>query len=491
MKDMHVDVAVIGGGTAGLVSAAGCAALGARTILIERDRLGGECTWRGCVPSKTLLHVARQVDAARRLPALGVRIGEPEVDFRSVMSHVRQMRQEIHDRNESPAHLRRLGIRPLQAGARFLGPHLLELERRGHTRTVAFRTAIIAAGSSPSIPSVEGLETVPYLTTDTIFEIDELPRRLAVLGGGATGVEMAQAFARLGSEVTIVSDAAQLLPGFDDWAAEMIADVLSADGVELELGQKLRQVQPLDRGLRLTISHNDAVSSLDVDRLLIATGKRPNVDGLGLDAAGVDFGPRGVTVDAWCRTTAGHFFAVGDVTPASGFTHVAENMGRAAAINAVSRLPLARYEDRVIPSVIYTDPELATLGAAQRELDAAGETYDVIEFPFEKVDRAYIERRATGSIRICHRRGRILGAAIVGPEAGELIAEYALAMKHGLRLDALAETVHAYPTMMLGARRAADQFYLRMLRRWMVKGVQFAYGYRGAIPDYIGTRQII
>lgn len=486
-----LDVLVIGGGTAGLVAAAGTAAFGARTALIERHRLGGECTWTGCVPSKALLHAARQIHTMRQAASSGIRAETIAVDFAAVMATVRATRRWIYDHGETPAYLISLGIQPLQASGRFLDDRTALIERDGRRRELTFRAAIIASGSRPFVPEVPGLEEIDFLTTDTLFEIDELPQRLAILGGGATGVEMAQAFARLGSDVTLISHDDRLIAHVDDDASELLRQRLSGEGVDIHLRATIAAVSPAGRSAQLRVAGDGEPLVIEVDRLLLATGRMANTSGLGLEAAGVDYERGGIPVDAYCRTSASGIYATGDVTTALNLTHVAEEMSKAAAVNALSKLPVIKYEQAVVPTVVYTDPEVATVGRTARELRESGIDYDRIDLPYEKIDRAVIEGHGDGFVRVYHRRGKVLGATVVGASAGELIAEYALAMRHGLRLHQLAGTIHAYPTMMLGARRAADQFLFRSLRPWMASVMRAAYGYRGKIPEYVGTRQIV
>lgn len=474
-----------------MVAAAGCAALGGRTSLIECDRLGGECTWTGCVPSKALLHIAGQAALARKMPNLGIHLDEPRVDFATVMHSVRETRRAIYEHSESPAYLRQLGVRPLKASARFLDSRTLEVERDGRSRTIGFRSAIVATGSRPAIPDIAGLSDVPYLTTDSLFELNQLPARLAIIGCGAVGVEMAQAFARLGSKVTAITSDEQLLPGSDRWAASTLAEILHAESVEFHFSRTVESVAAVSGGIELKLAGFEHPDTLTVDALLVATGRKPNTEALGLAAAGVEFDASGIAVDDWCRTSARHIFASGDVTTAPKFTHIADNMSRAAALNAMTRLPLRKYEQRLVPRITYTDPELATIGETVASLESSGGRYESIDVPFEKVDRARIEGSALGSIRIYHRRGKLLGATIIGPQAGEMIDYFALAMRNGLRLNDIADTVVGYPTMLLGAKRAADQFLIRLPQRWMVQGFRLAFGYRGGIPAYIGTDQVI
>ena len=491
MGKTDVDVAVVGGGAAGLVAAAGTAALGARTVLIERNRLGGECTWTGCIPSKALLHVASLAATARKSNELGVHSCSVDIDFKEVMESVHSVRRNVYEHGETPGYLKELGIRPLHASARFLDSGTLEIERNGRTRVLSFRSAIIATGSRPFVPDIEGLQAVPHLTTNELFEIDELPRRLAILGCGAVGVEIGQAFARLGSEVTLITRDDQLLSEVDRDAAVVLQGALEEEGIDIHLLSTITNVSQSNGQTRIEVSGAREPFHLNVDQLLIATGRIANTAGIGLDAAGISYDRYGIGVDSYCRTNVRGIFASGDVTPAPNLTHIAENMSKAAAVNALARIPVWKYERDVVPAVIYTDPEVASVGRCRQDLDADGADYDVIDFPYYGIDRAVIEGNTDGFVRVYHRFGKILGATIVGAGAGELISEYALAMRQNIRLPAIAGTVHAYPTMMLGARRAADQMYIRSLKPWMVRAFRFIYGYRGDVPDYVGTRKIV
>ena len=491
VKRSEVDVAVIGGGGAGLVAAAGCAMFGAQTILVERNRFGGECTWTGCVPSKALLHAARRAHDLRGGSAPGIQAGQIDIDFAAVMDHVRATRRAIYDKGESPDHLRSLGIIPLKASARFLDAHRLLIERDGIQREVRFRSAIIATGSRPFVPEIPGADAGDFLTTDEIFEVHTRPNRLVVLGGGAVGVELAQAFSRLGSQVTIVHRDGHLLADVDAELSAVLQSRFDTESIETRAYSTVDNVSRKDGELRIVLGGQGQTSAIRTDQLFIATGRVPNTSSLDLDAAGVHYDRRGIAVDDYCRTNQRHIFAVGDVTPAPNLTHVGENMAKAASVNALARIPVWKFEQAVVPRAVFTDPEVATVGASTQELVKAGQRFDQIDFPFEKIDRSAIEDSRDGMIRINHHHGKILGATIVGPNAGEMIAEYALAMRHGLRLHDLASTVHAYPTMMLGTRRAADQIYVRALRTWMVRGFRSLYGYRGSIPGYVGTKSIL
>lgn len=493
MTHYDIDVAVIGGGSAGLTAAVGCAWFGARTVLIERDRLGGDCTWRGCVPSKALLHAASMAAKARRMTRFGIHAGEVSVDFEKVMRRLRRVRREIYEHTESPERLRGLGVIPMQAEARFVDEHTLHVENERGSGRVHFRSAIIATGASPFVPTIDGLDDVDYLTNENVFELTQQPAHLAILGCGAIGVELGQAFARLGTNLTLITRDDQILAGEEPSLVSMLESRLCDDGIDLRFNSTIHRVARDDRGLRLLVGHDEAAGEwIDASDVLVATGRAPNVEGLQLGRAGVEYSHSGIEVDRACRTSQPHIFAVGDVTTAPKLTHMGEEMAKRAAINAVGRLPFTHYEQDVIPQAIYTDPELARVGATAAELHAAGRRFGTIEFPYSRIDRAIIEDEADGSIIVHHDRvGRILGVSVLGTRAGEMIDEFALAMSNSIRLDQLAQTLHAYPTMLLGARRAADQFPLRQIKPWMVRAFQLAYGYRGRIPAGVGKDEIL
>ncbi len=501
MNRIDVDVAVIGGGAAGLTAAGVAASFGARTLLVERHRLGGDCTWTGCIPSKTLLHAARVAASARRAPTVGVETGPVRVDFARVIDHVRAVRERVYAEADAPEVLAPRGVETLAGRAAFTGPRELAVRTAdGGSVSVRFRRAVIATGSSPAIPDVPGLAEAGYLTHETLFELTELPRRVAVLGGGPVGVELSQALRRLGAEVTLVTRAARLLPRDEPEAAGVLQKQLEVDGVNLLFGNTFHGVERGPGGLRIRVGPDAGPDlTLEAEAILVAAGRRPNLDGLDLDRAGVRAGPGGIPVDRRCRTSAGSIYAAGDVTPFLDFTHVAENMARTAAAHAVFRLPVLRYETGTVPWVTYTDPEVARVGRSAEELRRAGARFHTLEFPYARIDRAVTENAGEGLIRIHAvpaRRlgwggGRILGASAAGWRAGEAITELALAMKQGIGLPALAGTIHPYPTLLLGVRRAADQDLLRRQKRWMVRLVRALYRYRGRIPDYVGRDEVL
>lgn len=418
------DLLVVGGGTAGLVAARTAAGFGASVLLVERDRTGGDCLWTGCVPSKALLAAAAAAASVRTAGRLGVYVSGIEIDFPAVMAHVHGTRTSIAP-DDSPASLEAAGVRVVHAQAQLVGPRTVLV---GGQR-VEPRQVVVAVGSSPVVPDLPGLHEVA-LTSDTVWDLVELPRRLVVLGGGSIGCELAQAFARLGSTVTVVEAAGRLLSLEDHDASAAVAGALEADGVTVRTGVGARAFESgfvvLDTGEQIA-----------ADRVLVAVGRRPRTTGLGLDAAGVQLDEHGyVRVDNHLRTTNPRVWAAGDVTGHPQLTHVAGVHGSLAATNAT--LGLRRSIDPVVPRVTFTQPEVASVGVTTSNGPTVAHTH---------VDRAIAESDTAGFSRLAvDRRGRIVGATVVGPRAGETLAELALAVRQGLRTRDLAATTHAYPT---------------------------------------------
>jgi len=477
------DFAVIGGGTAGLVSALGAAGLGARVALIERGRLGGDCLNTGCVPSKALVRSARAAADARRAGALGVRVSGIDVDFAAVMRRMRERRADISP-HDSASRLRAAGVDLYFGDARFTGRASMIVGGR----TLTFRRAVIATGSRPSVPAIPGLDRIPFLTSDTLFELTDRPGRMAIIGGGSIGCEMAQAFARLGTAVTLVEPTTRVLPREDADAAAIVAGQLTADGVTLRLNATVAGVSqdgidisdPADlsggpnfySGAPLQPCVSSGARLQPCDRLLVAVGRTPNVDGLDLAAAGVAANAEGVLVDDYLRTSNRRIFAAGDVCSSYKFTHAADAMARIVIRNALF-FGRQRASALVIPWCTYTEPEVAHVGASEEEARRSGQSVETITIPLADVDRAVVDEDRDGFVRVHHDRGRLLGCTIVAPRAGEMIALAAHAMTHGGSLAALGSTIHPYPTLTNAFRAAGDAYGRTRLtprvRRWLVR----------------------
>ena len=452
------NLVVVGGGTAGLVSAAGAAGLGAKVALVERRLLGGDCLNVGCVPSKTLLRAAAAAAAARPSGRLGVRAGgEPVVDFAAVMERVRAVRADIAPHDSAERFARHYGVDVFLGDGRFVARDAVEV---GGAR-LRFARAVIATGARAAVPPIPGLVEAGYLTNETVFNLTRLPARLAVIGGGPIGCELAQAFARLGARVTIVEQADRLLPRDDPGAATLLRAALERDGVEVRLGAKVERVGSRAAGRELELSSAAGRTALAVEAILVAVGRVANVDGLGLEAAGVRFGRGGVEVDDGFRTANRRVFAAGDVASRYQFTHAADAAARAVIQNAL--LPFAgrrRASRLTIPWCTFTDPEVAGVGLTAAEAAERGVEVDAFTVPMAEVDRAIADGETDGFVQIRVRRGgdAIVGASIVGRHAGELISEVTLAMTAGVGLGRLASVVHPYPTRAEAIRKAGDAY---------------------------------
>ena len=452
------DLLIIGAGSAGLTAALFARSVGARVALIERGRVGGDCTWTGCIPSKTLLHVAAVARQTRAAGELGIATGPVTIDFARVMEHVRSTVERVYA-FETPERLAAGGIPVLRGTARFRDAATLEVDGRA----LRARRYLIASGAEPVLPPIPGLADTPYLTTQTIFDLRARPERLLVLGGGATGVELAQAFQRLGVAVTIIERDTRLVPQADPAASAALAKALRADGVELRLGATLERVEPLAGGVVAQV----AGQSLSASALLVATGRQPALDGLDLDRAGVETRDSALVLDRQLRTTHPHIFAAGDVTGGPQFTSYAGWQGFVAARNAL--LPRASTGVRGhVPWVVFTDPELGQVGLTEAEARAGEGDVSVHRWPLERVDRAQTVGDRAGFIKLIARPGgELLGASIVAGEAGELVNHLALALERRLSLAELARTLHAYPTYGISVQQLSSQATLaHMTRGW-------------------------
>lgn len=446
---LHADLCVIGAGAAGLSLAAAAVQMGASVVLVEKHLMGGDCLNTGCVPSKALLAAAHAAAGARRAARFGV-VAEPRVDFAAVAAHVRSTIATIapHDSEER---FRGLGVEVIRAAARFTAPDMVDA---GGERIRARRFAI-ATGSRPEVPPLPGLDSVPFLTNETIFNLSALPRHLLVLGGGPVGVELAQAFRRLGAEVTLV-ERARLLPRDEPEAASVLRTALQADGVVLREGAEATAARLDEGGIVLDIGGQPPVAG---SHLLLAAGRRPNTEGLGLEAAGIAATPRGITVDSRLRTTNRRVFALGDVAGGPAFTHVAGYHAGIAAQNILFGIP-ARTSYEALPRVTYTDPEIAQAGLTEAEAREAGHAATAILVPLSGNDRAVAEGATEGFAKlVLGPRGRILGGTLVAPHAGEAIGLVALAIGRRLGAAALARMMAPYPTVAEALKRAAGAHF--------------------------------
>ena len=475
------NLVVVGAGTAGLVSAAIAAGLGGRVALVERALMGGDCLNVGCVPSKGLLRAARAVADARDARRFGVTgAGDAAVDFAAVMQRMRAVRADIGP-HDGARRFTELGVDVYLGHGRFTGRDSLAV---GDT-TLRFARAVIATGGRAAAPPIPGLDSVAYLTNENLFTLTALPPRLAVVGAGPIGVEMAQAFARFGSAVTLIEAGPRVLGREDEDAAALVAAALRRDGVALELGAKLRRVAADGADKLLNLADGDhadaATRELRVDAVLVAVGRKPNLNDLGLEAAGVGSDPRvGVTVDDFLATSNPRIYAAGDVCSAYKFTHSADFLARIVVQNALFALgPFGRRRASTltIPWCTYSDPELAHVGLSEQTAAERGVALDTYTAPLSGNDRARLDGDEAGFVKLHAARGsdRLLGATVVARHAGELISELTLALRAGVRLGTLADTIHPYPTQADAIRAAAGQFTkarltpraARLLKAWL------------------------
>jgi pyruvate/2-oxoglutarate dehydrogenase complex dihydrolipoamide dehydrogenase (E3) component len=448
------NLVVIGAGTAGLVTAAGAAGLGARVALIERSLMGGDCLNVGCVPSKGVISAARVAATLRRAGQFGVNVpGEAAVDFSAVMERMRRLRAKISP-NDSAARFRDLGVDVYFGQASFVDSSTVEVAGM----RLKFKRAVIATGARAAAPPIPGLDSVDYLTNETLFSLTELPRRLGVIGAGPIGCEMAQAFAQLGSEVFLVEAEHGILPREDHDAAEIVQRTITGDGVKLLCcGKDLNLTG--DGGIRLMVqSHGQGYDEL-VNQLLVSVGRRPNVETLNLEAVGVDYDKKGVKVNDRMQTTNSRIYAAGDICSPYQFTHAADFMARIVIQNALF-MGRKKASALVIPWCTYTSPEIAHVGLYEQQAKDQGIEVDTYTQKLAEVDRAILEGEDDGFARVHVKRGtdKIVGATIVARNAGDMISEITLAMTHGLGLSKVGSTIHPYPTQAEAIRKLGDQY---------------------------------
>lgn len=452
------DMLVVGAGTAGLITALGSLRMGKKVALIERHLMGGDCLNVGCVPSKAIIRAAQAAADVKRAGEFGIQIPDGvTVDFPAVMRRLRELRAGI-SHHDSAARFSEMGIDVYIGDATFTAPDTVQVA----DQTLRFKKACIATGARAAAPPIPGLDQIDYLTNETVFNLTELPKRLAVFGAGPIGCELAQSFARLGSEVHLIEAAHGILIREDRDAAETVQKALQNDGVKLLCCGKNVAIAKSDAGARLTLDSHDASYDIEVDHVLIVVGRTPNTDNLGLDAAGVQFDPLGVTVNDQLQTTNPRIFAAGDICYQYKFTHAADATARIVIKNALlGFLPKSKASKLTVPWVTYTDPEIAHVGAYPDELDARGAKYETVTIPMSSLDRAILEGDTEGMLKVHVKKGsgKILGATLVSRHAGESIGELTIAITKNIKLQALASVIHPYPTQAEVVKRAADNYF--------------------------------
>jgi pyruvate/2-oxoglutarate dehydrogenase complex dihydrolipoamide dehydrogenase (E3) component len=463
------DLVVIGAGTAGLVVAAGAAGLGIglKVALIEKNLMGGDCLNVGCVPSKCLISASRVAATMRQSAPFGIAPPSLEIDFAAVMQRLRQIRAGI-SHHDSAERFSALGIDVFFGAGEFISPREIRVTGPAQEQTLRFKKAVLATGARAARPEVPGLADTGFLTNETVFNLTAAPPRLAVIGGGPIGCELAQAFQRLGSQVTLLHKNDHLLDKEDPDAAEIVQRSLLQDGVSLALGATLGRVEEEAAGKVLHYQVQGQNHQVCVDEILVGAGRVPNVEGLNLVVAGVNYGPRGIQVNDHLQTTNPKIFAAGDICMDWKFTHAADAAARIVIKNALFSpfgLGKAKLSALVMPWATYTAPEIAHVGLYQHQARAQGIATETIHIPFSSVDRALADGQTEGFVKILHRQGsdEIIGATIVAEHAGDLISEVSVAMVHKIGLSKLSSVIHPYPTQAEAIKKAADAYRRKLL----------------------------
>lgn len=464
------DLIVIGGGSAGLVAAGGAAVLGARIALIEKSALGGDCLYTGCVPSKTLIRSAKFAADVKRARDFGFRVsnfGFENQSFASVIKRVQDVIKTIEPL-DSPERFEKMGVEVIFGAPKFLNPHEIEvkIKESNETKIIKARRFCISTGSSPLLPRIEGLRETAFITNEEVFHLQELPARLIVLGAGAIGLELGQAFQRLGAKVTIVEAAERVLIKEDEEVSALMKEILLREGVRILTESKAVKARKNSTGEKvITIERGGKTQEIAADEILVAVGRKANTENLDLEKAGVKYNEKQIFTDDYLRTSAKHIYAAGDVTDHFQFTHTADYEAQIVLQNAFLFYPLTKKADfRVVPWAIFTEPEVARVGMTEGQARERFGNVKIIKVSFEDNDRAHTEGETEGFAKIILRGKKIIGAHIVGLRAGELIHEFVLAMRLNLSLDDLNKAIHVYPTLSKITQAAATEKTLESLQ---------------------------
>ena len=479
MQTVEYPIVVIGSGAGGLVAAIGSAAAGKKVLLIEGHLFGGDCTNYGCIPSKAIIASAHHAHVIRSASTFGVQVNHNEIDTSQVFKRIKNIVEGIRS-HEEPEALKKRGVDTLIGYASFVSPHELIVNDQGDETRVLFKKCVIATGSQPFIPAISGLESTPFHTNETIFSLKQVPSSLTIIGGGPIGCELAQAFSRLGSQVSVIQNGPQLIPREEPSASEKIQHVFQKEGIKLYLSHSAHNVENKGKFIQIQIMNERRINStLQTEALLIATGRKANIKKLKLNNTNIAHSTQGIQTDKYGRTTQKHIYAVGDCCGKEQFTHVAENQARAVLTSLLLPGPLQKSIDRkqAIPRVTYTDPEVASIGINEQ---TANKTYGkkriaTYTIPMSQVDRAIATGNTTGFVKVVTKKwsSKILGATIVAPRAGEMLTEIGLAMQHKIPLRKLSSLIHAYPSYSQSIRLAADQWLKQTIvptiKRWLSK----------------------
>ena len=482
MAEFDFDMGVIGGGAAGLTITAGAAQLGAKTILVEKETaLGGDCLYFGCVPSKTLIRSAHVYHFMKNAGEFGLpTVDLPPVDYRAVAKRIQSVISTIQ-KHDSEERFCSLGAKVAFGNPSFLDDHTIQLNGTKYSA----KTWTIATGSSPGIPPIEGLDKTPFITNKEIFSLDHLPKSMIILGAGPIATEMAQAFSRLGTKVIVIQRSEQILSKEDKDMADDVMEVLSSEGVVFHL--KASVIRTKDQGAEKEVlikNERGEEKSLKAETILVAMGRSPNIEGLNLEAAGIEPDRKGIRVDGRLRTKQKHIYAAGDVTGAYQFTHAAGYEGGIVISNAVFHLP-RKTNYTFLPWCTYTDPELASIGMNEKRAAAAGIKYSVWTEAFKDNDRSLAEGERTGKIKmILDEKEKPLGVQILGPQAGELLSEWVAVLNGKVKLSTLASAVHPYPTLGEINKRVAGKFFSpKIFSDKIKKGLKFFFHLKGRACD--------
>ncbi len=455
MPHFDYDLTIIGGGSGGLTAARVATALGASVLLIDKQQLGGDCLHYGCVPSKSLIHVARTLHHTKRANEIGLTANDIHIDIPKVTAYVQNVIQRVSEAEQVYTE----GVTVKFGNVVFKSPTRLQL----NDETITTRNTLIATGSHPFVPDIEGLAATGYLTNEDVFDLQALPSSLIIIGGGPIGVELGQAFARLGTNVTIIQRPERILPKEEPEVSTTISDVLRAEGITLVTNARFIRAERKGSQKIITARQGDTLLTFEADEILLALGRQPNIASMNLEAAGVTYDSKGIKVNEYLQTSTVNILAIGDVIGGYLFTHVAAYQAGVAVQNALLPVYKKKVDYRVVPWCTFTDPEAARVGLTRAEAEQQHKEIREELFPWAEIDRAQAEHETIGFIKLilAGKKDEIVGAHLVGANAGELLGELSLAMQHHLTLNDIFNTIHAYPTMATGLQQAALEAYLK------------------------------